>query len=184
MIESCFLEDNEKILRNLKKIPTFEPFGDKDLRSLLKRSKLRKYLPGETIIKEGVSGSWVYFLVYGEVAIVQQGRTVTSTDRQGELMGEMGAIDGARRSATVVAQKETVCLATDTRQIKHLAGYDRMAYSYILYRVFAEVLADRLRATTRELIRERAKFSLIRWQPQLLMVKLKRLMGRTIGLGV
>ncbi len=184
MIESCFLEDNDKILRSLRKIPTFEPFGEKDLRSLLKRSKLRKYLPGETIIKEGVTGSWVYFLVYGEVAIAQQGRTVTTTDRQGELMGEMGAIDGARRSATVVAQQETVCLATDTRQIKHLAGYDRMAYSYILYRVFAEVLADRLRATTRELIRERARFSWMPWRPQRLIQRLRRLMGRTVGLRV
>ncbi len=179
MIESSFLADNEKILRSLKKISTFEPFDEKDLRRLLKRSKLRKYLPGETILKEGVTGSWVYFLVYGEVSIAQQGRTVTTTDRQGELMGEMGAIDGARRSATVVAQKETVCLATDTRQIRHLAGYDRMAYSYILYRVFAEVLADRLRATTRELIRERAKFSLMGWRPHLLMLKLRQLVDRT-----
>ena len=184
MIESYFLEDNAKILRSLKRIPTFEPFGENELLRLLKRSKLRKYLPGETIIREGVTGSWVYFLVYGEISIVQQGRTVTTTDRQGELMGEMGAIDGAQRSATVVAQKETVCLATDTRQIRQLAGHDRMVYSYILYRVFAEVLADRLRTTTRELIRERGKFSLMRWRPQLLMLKLRQLMGRTMGLGV
>jgi CRP/FNR family cyclic AMP-dependent transcriptional regulator len=89
----------------------------------------------------------------------------------------MGAIDGARRSATVVALKETVCLATDTRQIRQLTGYDRMAYSYILYRVFAEVLADRLRATTRELMYERQRFSLARWSPQRLILKLRQLMG-------
>ena len=109
--------------------------------------------------------------------MAQQGRTVTTTSRQGELIGEMGAIDGARRSATVVAQKETVCLATDTRQIRQLTGYDRMAFSYILYRVFAEVLADRLRATTRELMVTRERFSLARWHPQRLMLGLRRLMG-------
>lgn len=177
MIESSFLEDNGKILRSLKKIPTFEPFGDNELRRLLKRSKLHKYAPGETIIKEGGTGSWIYFLVYGEVSVAQQGRTVTTTSRQGELIGEMGAIDGARRSATVVAQKETVCLATDTRQIRQLTGYDRMAFSYILYRVFAEVLADRLRATTRELMVTRERFSLARWHPQRLLMGLRRLMG-------
>jgi CRP-like cAMP-binding protein len=177
MIESSFLEDNQKILRSLKQIPTFDPFGENELRRLLKRSKLHKYAPGETIIKEGGTGSWVYFLVYGEVSVAQQGSTVTTTDRQGELIGEMGAIDGARRSATVVALKETVCLATDTRQIRQLTGYDRMAYSYILYRVFAEVLADRLRATTRELMYERQRFSLARWSPQRLILKLRQLMG-------
>lgn len=177
MIESSFLEDNAKILRFIKKIPTFDPFGDNELRRLLKRSKLHKYAPGETIIKEGGTGSWIYFLVYGEVSVAQQGRTVTMTSRQGELIGEMGAIDGARRSATVVAQKETVCLATDTRQIRYLTGYDRMAYSYILYRVFAEVLADRLRATTRELMSTRERFSLAGWRPQRLIQRLRRLVG-------
>ncbi len=177
MIESSFLEDNEKILRSLKKIPTFEPFGDDDLRRLLKRSRLHKYAPGESIIKEGGTGSWVFFLVYGEVSVAQQGRTVTTTSRQGELIGEMGAIDGARRSATVVAVRETVCMATDTRQIRHLTGYDRMAYSYILYRVFAEVLADRLRATTRELIATRERFSLARWRPRRLWMRLRRIVG-------
>ncbi len=177
MIESRFLEDNDKILRSLQRIPVFDPFGEKELRRLLKRSKLHKYAPGETIIREGGTGSWVYFLVYGEVSIARKGRVVTTTGRQGELIGEMGAIDGARRSATVVAQKETVCMATDTRQIRRLSGYDRMAYSYILYRVFAEVLAERLRETTRELIETRERFSLTRLHPQRLMLGLRRLMS-------
>ncbi len=177
MIESNFLADNEKILRSLKRIPVFDPFGAKELRRLLKRSKLHKYAPGETIIREGRKGSWVYFLVYGEVSIARQGRVVTTTDRQGELIGEMGAIDGARRSATVVAQKETVCIATDTEQIRRLTGYDRMAYSYILYRLFAEALAERLRETTRELVETRERFSLTRLRPQRLILGLRRLMG-------
>jgi CRP-like cAMP-binding protein len=177
MIKSSFLEDNEKILRSLKKIPTFDPFGDNELRRLLSRSKLHKYAPGETIIKEGGTGSWIYFLVYGEVSIAQQGRTVITTSRQGELIGEMGAINGARRSATVVARQETVCLATDTHQIRQLTGYDRMAYSYILYRVFAEVLADRLRVTTRELVRAQNRFSLARWVPQRFFLNLRRRVG-------
>ena len=177
MIESNFLADNEKILRSLKRIPVFDPFGAKELRRLLKRSKLHKYAPGETIIREGRKGSWVYFLVYGEVSIARQGRVVTTTDRQGELIGEMGAIDGARRSATVAAQKGTDCIATDTKHIRRLTGYDRMAYSYILYRVFAEALAERLRETTRELVETRERFSLPRLRPQRLILGLRRLMG-------
>ncbi len=176
MLTSSFLEDNDKILGSLKRIPVFEPFCEKELRRLLKRSKLHKYAPGETIIREGRTGSWVYFLVYGEVSIARQGRVVTTTSRQGELIGEMGAIDGARRSATVVAHKETICIATDTRQIRQLTGYDRMAYSYILYRVFAEVLAERLRETTRELIETQARFSLSRLHPRRFLMGFRRLM--------
>ena len=76
-----------------------------------------------------------------------------------------GAIDGAARSASVMASENTVCLATDTRQIQRLTGDDRLAFGYILYRVFAETLAERLRLTTQELMRERKRFHLKNWLP-------------------
>jgi hypothetical protein len=42
---------------------------------------------------------------------------------------------------------------------------DRLAFGYILYRVFAETLAERLRLTTQELMRERNRFHLKKWLP-------------------
>lgn len=165
MIESEYLEDNDKLLKSLSKIPSLEQFKENELRTLLHKSKIRKYRQGERIIKEGSTGAWIYILVYGRVDIIKNGRIITTTDRRGELIGEIGAIDGAARSASVMAAKDTVCLATDTRQIQHMTGGDRLAFGYILYRVFAETLAERLRITTRELMQERNRFRLKRWLP-------------------
>jgi hypothetical protein len=165
MIESEYLEENDKLLKSLKRIPSLEQFKENELRVLLHKSKIRKYRKGERIIKEGATGAWIYILVYGRVEIIKDGRIITTTDRRGELIGEMGAIDGAARSASVMASENTVCLATDTRQIQRMTGDDRLAFGYILYRVFAETLAERLRLTTRELMRERNRFHLKKWLP-------------------
>jgi hypothetical protein len=47
---------------------------------------------------------------------------------------------------------ETVCLATDIYYIEQLSGTEKMAFGYVIYRVFSGVLAQRLRATTNELM--------------------------------
>ena len=165
MIESNYLEENSKLLKSLRNIPSLEQFRESELRILLQKSKIRKYRKGERIIKEGSTGAWIYILVYGQVDIVKDGRVITTTDRRGELIGEIGAIDGAARSASVMATQDTVCLATDTRQIKRMSGDDRLAFGYILYRVFAETLAERLRVTTQELIKRQNRFNLSAWLP-------------------
>ena len=165
MIESQYLSENDKLIQSLKNIPSLEKFRDQELRLLLQKSKIRKYRPGERIIKEGSTGAWIYILVYGKVDIAKDDRIIASTDRRGELIGEIGAIDGAARSASVIATEETDCLATDTRQIKRLTGDDRLAFGYILYRVFAETLAERLRVTTQELINQQRRFPWKGWLP-------------------
>ncbi|MEE8285467.1 MAG: hypothetical protein V3R72_02105, partial [Gammaproteobacteria bacterium] len=41
----------------------------------------------------------------------------------------------------------------DVSYIDRLSGHDRMAFCYVLYRVFSEILANRLRRTSEELIK-------------------------------
>ena len=60
----------------------------------------------------------------------------------------MMVIDGSARSASAYAVDESVCLATDISYIDRLSGNDKVAFGYILYRIFAESLADRLRLTS------------------------------------
>jgi len=45
-----------------------------------------------------------------------------------------------------------VCLVTDASYIDRLSEKDRLAFCYVLYRVFCEILANRLRITSNELV--------------------------------
>ncbi len=153
MIESEYLKDNLKYVEKLKKIPSFEDFSDKDLLGILEMSKLRQYEPGEVILKEGGYDSWIFFLISGKIKVVKNDESLSILKRTGDVFGEMGIIDASPRSATIYSVDKTVCLATDASYIDRLSGNDKYIFSSILYRVFSQILAERLRETSAELIK-------------------------------
>lgn len=152
MIESEYLKDDDDLVEKLKHIPTLEAFSDEELKGLLHLSKIVKYDPGESIIEEGYYDDRIYFLVSGKASVVKHGETLSTLQRAGDVFGEMGIIDGSPRSASVNAVDETVCLVTDASYIDRLTGNDRLAFCYVLYRIFSEILANRLRSTSNELV--------------------------------
>lgn len=157
MQETDFLKGNQRVLNDIRKFDIFEPFQDDELHHLMDMSKIRKYNPGEKIFDQGSSDTWLYFLVYGKVRLMKDNQPVALLQRRGDIFGEMGAIECAPRSASAVAVGDTVCLATDIYYIEQLSGTDKLAFGYVIYRVFSGVLAERLRVTTNELMEFKGK---------------------------
>ncbi len=164
MKESQYLEDNLKIIKDLRKMPVFKPLKQEDIQVFLKMSKLRMYKSGETIISEGNVDSWMYFLIYGKVKITKENKAITVLRRRGDVFGEMRFIDSSPRFASAHAEGDTVCLAVDTDHIEQLSGNDRVTFGYILYRIISEILADRLRLATKELIQHKGKTNIKFWE--------------------
>jgi CRP-like cAMP-binding protein len=164
MKQTDYLVGNLKIIEDLKKMPVFEPFTQEELTMLLNMSKLRRYSPGETIIQEGNIDRWLYFLVNGKVKITKKGETIAIIGRAGDVFGEMRFVDNAPRSAAVIAEGEAVCIAVDSDYIDKLSGKDKVTFGYILYRVISEILVDRLRVATKELIALKGKKGLSFWK--------------------
>ncbi len=164
MKETDYLLGNEKIIDDLKKMPIFAPFTQNDLQMLLNMSKLRTYNSGEAIIQEGNIDSWVYFLIYGKAKIVKKNKEITILQRKGDIFGEMRFIDSSPRSASVYAVGDVACIAVDTEYVENLTGNDRLAFGYIMYRVFSEMLANRLRSLTKELVALKGGDALTSWK--------------------
>lgn len=152
MQETSFLTENQRVLKDIKKFEIFEPFQEEELLNLLSMSKIRKYKAGEAIFQQGSSDTWLYFLIYGKARMMKGNKIVATLQDRGDIFGEMGAIDCAPRSASAIAVGETVCLATDIYYIEQLSGVEKLAFGYVIYRVFSSVLTKRLRNTTRELM--------------------------------
>ena len=164
MKETDYLVGNLKIIDDLKKMPVFEPFSEDELQTLLNMSKLRMYKPGETIIQEGNIDRWVFFLVSGKIKITKKGESIAVLNRAGDIFGEMRFIDNAPRSAAALAEKDTVCIAVDSEYVDKLTGKDKIAFGYILYRVISEILVQRLRVATKELMALKGKKGLSFWK--------------------
>ena len=147
-----FIRDNAETITHLRKIPAMEAFTDKDLEEFLQFSEVRNYQENELIIAENTRDDRVFYLVSGKARVVKNGRELIILRRTGDVFGEIGVISGVARSASVYAAGPTTCVSIRLSQIESLDEKNRLTLKYIIFRGFAEILANRLKRTTEELI--------------------------------
>ena len=99
--------DQNNIKIYFKNSPIFSSLNEFDRMQLEKKSISNIYEPGDTIIEQGDDTNSVYFLMSGTVHVLDYSRShraVTYASlKDGEMFGEMAAIDGLPRSAWVCA---------------------------------------------------------------------------------
>ncbi|MEW6220910.1 MAG: cyclic nucleotide-binding domain-containing protein [Thermodesulfobacteriota bacterium] len=159
MRESDYLHLSPETGARLLKIPTLRHFGA-SFNKILTVSKIRTYEAGEEIIREGGTDKWVYCLMAGRARVVKAGEPIASLG-PGAICGEMSIIDGSARSATVEACATTICLASDLSLIDRTGGNNEL-FLFILYRMFAQILTERLRQTSQQLIAARRELAQLR----------------------
>ncbi len=152
MTADDFINDNSDTVTHLRKIPALECFTDEDLREFLRFSEIKTYAENETIIQEKTKDDRVFYLISGKAKVIKNGKELMILRRTGDVFGEIGVITGVARSATVVAAAPTMCVAIRTSEIDKLDEKNRLTFKYMLFRGFAEILANRLKKTTEELI--------------------------------
>ena len=145
MREFNVTQDDTNTLNMLKRIKRFSQIPEEDLQAFIAAGKFREYGVKEVIIKEGNIDSWVYFLLSGSIRIIKGGRVVGYLKRLGDIFGEMDALGGSSRSTSVVAEAKSLILAIDTSIVEEQLRQDKTYFCYLIYRIFAEVLAVRLR---------------------------------------
>lgn len=162
MKESGYLEGQRQIIKQIKLIPAFNQFEDKKIEDVLRLCKIRIYDAGEVMIREGDHEKCMYFMFSGYVQIAKTGKLVAPLCRTGDVFGEMGVLDEGPRSATVRAMKETTCLAIDAQQLDKFEENENGAFPAAMYKMFAQILTHRLRATTENYMRVRDELDQIK----------------------
>ena len=97
----------------------------------------------------------------GQFRITKEELEIGTIDLKGEIFGEMRIIDSLSRSASVYAIGKTMCLAVDTSAKRRMSAGstqdEKLDFLLLLYRIFAEFMSIRLRATNEELIAAKKK---------------------------
>lgn len=148
MKESGYLEGQNHLIARIRLIPVFAQFQDDKIRGLLRLSKVMTFEPGELIVREGARERSTYFLFSGGVQVVKAGKSLARLQRVGDVFGEMSLVDDGPRSATVRALVETTCLVIDADQLLQIEKAGDNASLAAIYKMFAQILAHRLRLTT------------------------------------
>lgn len=151
MKEHEFDPTNAETLEQFRRIPAFSSLEESMIQEVVRMSRMRKYDPGELIIREGDYDAWVFFLIKGDLKISVKGVEVGSIRRLGDVFGEMGIIDGSPRSASIEALTPTLVVAVDASILDRQTAKDTYLVQSILYRIFCEVLAVRVRELDKRL---------------------------------
>jgi len=133
--------DQKKIIPLLKKTPIFAKTSESSLKTMLK-SAIEKTVPaGKKLVEKGESGAGFYLILEGQAEVVANGEKL-ATFKSGDFFGELAVIDGAQRTADVIALAETTCIVVSQWAMRSLiSSHSEIALSIM------EELVRRLRAT-------------------------------------
>ena len=99
----------------LASVPLFADLDERELSYLAKVTAIRDYKNGDVILKEGDPGVAFFIILSGEVEVVKgigsESLRVLATLGTEHYFGELALLGHFVRTASVVAKRETQCLA-------------------------------------------------------------------------
>ncbi len=130
---------NEQYAVMITEFPLFQGFTLDGARMLLDCGEVKEFSPGEVLIKEGDSPTFVLLVLTGklQVFVERQGRDLVLTDAApGMILGELAVLCGIPRSASVRASEKSVVLQWSAAAFRSLLLRD----AFLSQRIFRESL--------------------------------------------
>jgi small-conductance mechanosensitive channel/CRP-like cAMP-binding protein len=127
----------------LRNVELFAPLTDEERREVAGRLRHAPFVRGETVMRQGTPGDWLYVLVRGQAEVRAtsddgvSSRTVAQLN-PGDFFGEMGLMTGGERTATVTALTDVACYRLDKHDL-----VDILLRRPVLAEGMAQVLAKR-----------------------------------------
>jgi len=110
------MEKNE-IAGLIAKAPLFSRVTKKGLAAIAEKAVSKEFAAGTKIVSAGTTGTGFYLILSGGAEVLREGKVVAKFGAS-DFFGEMALIDGAPRSADVVATEDTVCLVISLWALK------------------------------------------------------------------
>jgi CRP-like cAMP-binding protein len=105
----------------LRSLELFAPLTEDETFALATQLTPTPFAPSDIATRQGEPSDSLYILARGEVAIfrdgehAKQGRKLLAKLRAPAFFGEMGLLTGQARTATIIAESETLCYRLDKR---------------------------------------------------------------------
>jgi signal transduction histidine kinase len=113
----------DEIVARLRETPLFAGVGDEPLRDLVARGEIVDLEPGETLIRQGDEADALFVVLDGELEVTRQSgdsRIPLAVVGPGSLQGEIAALEGGRRLATVTATRNAEVLRIPVHALREL----------------------------------------------------------------
>lgn len=146
--ENFSFQDLQRIMfRLIERVELFNGLTQQELLGLLESSEKCTFDAGETIVREGSTGSYLYVIIDGKVSVMKSVKlrnTSNSTElarlEAGDTFGEVSLVDRRERSASVIALDPCILL-----RMSETECWRNPPVSAKIYRNLSRILASRLR---------------------------------------
>lgn len=138
----------------LDNVILFSTLTEEEKEKILSISEEKRFKPGDKIFSEGNEGDGFYIIKSGSVRISiflpDVGEELLSLLKEGNHFGEMAVIEDKPRSATAIADTETVCLYFNKEKFIEIMKNNKEMENKILWE-FVKEFSFRLRKTDKKL---------------------------------
>lgn len=149
--EAEVVVEAEAAPEELPQIPLFSDLPKNAFIQLLEEMHMRSALPGEGIIHEGAVDDSMFIISHGRVKITKTSETgsemVLAHLSDGAFFGEMALLSESPRSASVIAEEETLLFEV-SRQVLDKVVKSFPSVRHILMRFYRQRLLSNLMATS------------------------------------
>ena len=143
--ETFDFHDVQRIMfRLMERVDVFKELNQREVMLLLEASEKCTFDPGETIVREGSTGAYLYVIIEGSVSVIKGsdigGGTELAKLGPGDSFGEVSLVDNGTRSASVMAMSTCILLRLAEKEC-----WRHPVISAKVYRNLARIIAKRLR---------------------------------------
>jgi eukaryotic-like serine/threonine-protein kinase len=131
--------DQQEQFTLLRRLKFFHEFSHAEIHEVLRASHWQEYAAGEQIVKEGEMDDRFYIIVAGNCAMERHGDRIGLLST-GECFGETSYVQGAKRTATIIAADEVTVLKVSSTLLEQVSASCQLRFN----RVFLRSLIGRL----------------------------------------
>lgn len=136
-------------------IPPFQEFSKKDYKLLINLIHNRTYVAGEYIFYQGDPGIGLYIILDGQVVIERVSETghklILANFKPGDFFGELALIDGAKRSASAIANTDSKLAVIFKPDLDEFIEKNP-AKGVLIMRGLSQIIVTRLRSLNQEFL--------------------------------
>jgi CRP-like cAMP-binding protein len=135
-----------EVVHHFQSIPLFSSVSKKGIREIVAAGTEIDVPPGKELVREGEMGRHLYVIVWGTATVWKGGRRMNELG-PGDWFGELAFLDGAPRTATVIARSDMRVVVLGPREMDVIIEREPIIAKRLL-----EVMARRVRQNERATI--------------------------------
>jgi CRP/FNR family transcriptional regulator, cyclic AMP receptor protein len=134
-----------EVVRHFQSIPLFSSVSKRGIRQIIAAGTEIDVRAGKELVREGEIGRHLYVIVWGTATVWKGGRRMSELG-PGDFFGELAFLDGAPRTATVIARSDLRVIILGPREMDVIIDREPVIAKRLL-----EVMAKRVRQNERSL---------------------------------